>query len=185
MIDEILLDTEVHMSETIDALGEYFVGLRTGRASPGLASGITVDYYGSPTPLGQIASIGVEGAMTLVIEPYDKNVVKELEKALGDSDLGAAPQTAGTIIRLTLPALTRERREALKKTVRGKAEDYRASLRSHRHDALKKMKMAEKDGELSEDDLKRGERLVKELIDKYGQSIHTMVEEKEAELSSV
>ena len=182
MIDDVLSSTESKMTKAIDALERDLSGIRTGRASARLVDNIRVDYYGTPTPLNQVASISVPEARTLVIQPWDKSVVPIIEKAILKSDLGLNPSTQGNVIRLQIPELTEERRKELVKVVRKKVEDGRISVRNIRRNGLEKLREMQKNKEISEDEEKRAEKQLQEITDKYIGNVDEVGKNKEIEV---
>src|SRR5690625_4697059 len=155
------------MKNSVGATRRELAGLRTGRANPSLLDRITIDYYGTPTPLNQMASISVPEARLLVIQPWDKTALKDIEKAILGSDLGLTPNSDGNIIRIQIPQLTEERRKDLARVARKEAEDKRVAVRNIRRDANEALKQLERDGTISEDEERRAQARVQELTDKY------------------
>ena len=184
-VSEIIAQTEHKMKATVEHTREEFVKIRTGRASTGLLDQIKVDYYGCPTPLNQVAQVGVGDARTLTVQPWEKNMVKVVEKAIRDSDLGLTPATSGDVIRVPLPPLTEERRRELSKVVRGMGEDSKVAIRNLRRDANTHVERLTKDKEISEDDERRAETEVQKLTDKYVAEIDKVVADKEKEIMTV
>ena len=184
-VSEIIAQTEHKMKATVEHTREEFVKIRTGRASTGLLDQIKVDYYGCPTPLNQVAQVGVGDARTLTVQPWEKNMVKVVEKAIRDSDLGLNPATSGDVIRVPLPPLTEERRRELSKVVRGTGEDSKVAIRNLRRDANTHVERLTKDKEISEDDERRAETEVQKLTDKYVAEIDKVVADKEKEIMTV
>ena len=184
-VSEIIAQTEHKMKATVEHTREEFVKIRTGRASTGLLDQIKVDYYGYPTPLNQVAQVGVGDARTLTVQPWEKNMVKVVEKAIRDSDLGLNPATSGDVIRVPLPPLTEERRRELSKVVRGMGEDSKVAIRNLRRDANTHVERLTKDKEISEDDERRAETEVQKLTDKYVAEIDKVVADKEKEIMTV
>ncbi len=182
---EYLKQAEHKMGRTVETLREDMVKIRTGRASPGLLDHIRVDYYGSPTPINQVAQIGVGDAHTLTVQPWEKSMVKVCEKAIRDSDLGLNPAVAGDLIRVPLPPLTEERRRELTKIVKGFGEDSKVAIRNLRREANANMERLCKDKEISEDDQRRAEAEVQKLTDKYIAEIDKVIAEKEKEIMTV
>ncbi|HEY1847336.1 MAG TPA: ribosome recycling factor [Buttiauxella sp.] len=182
MISDIRKDAEVRMEKCVEAFKNQIGKIRTGRASPALLDGIVVEYYGTPTPLRQLASVTVEDSRTLKINVFDRSMGPAVEKAIMTSDLGLNPSSAGTDIRVPLPALTEERRKDLIKVVRGEAEQGRVSVRNVRRDANDKVKALLKDKEISEDDDRRSQDDVQKLTDAAIKKIDTALAEKEDEL---
>ncbi len=157
MIDEILLEAEEKMDKAVEVAKESFAGIRTGRAHPGMFQKITVDYYGAPTPLQQLASFQTPEARTIIISPFDKSAMSAIEKSLRDSDLGVNPTNDGSVVRVVLPALTAERRKDFVKLAKSKAEDARISVRNVRRRAKDELDRLVKDGEAGEDEVVRAE----------------------------
>ena len=184
-VSEIIAQTEHKLKATVEHTREEFVKIRTGRASTGLLDQIKVDYYGCPTPLNQVAQVGVGDARTLTVQPWEKNMVKVVEKAIRDSDLGLNPATSGDVIRVPLPPLTEERRRELSKVVRGMGEDSKVAIRNLRRDANTHVERMTKDKEISEDDERRAETEVQKLTDKYVAEIDKVVADKEKEIMTV
>src|SRR5690625_1924049 len=166
-IDAILKDSEEKMQNAVQAARRELASIRTGRANPSLLDRITVDYYGTPTPIQQMASVSVPEARLLVIQPWDKSALKEIEKAILSSDLGLTPNSDGSVIRIQIPQLTEERRKDLARIARKEAEDKRVAVRNVRRDANEALKHLEKDWTISEDDERRAQAQVQELTDKY------------------
>ena len=182
---DVIQQTQHKMGVTVEKLRDDFTRIRTGRASTGLLDKIRVDYYGCPTPLNQVAQVGVGDAHTLTVQPWEKNMVKVCEKAIRDSDLGLNPATSGDTIRVPLPPLTEERRRELTKVVKGFGEEAKVAVRNVRRDAMDKAKAMKKAGELTEDTQKTMEEEVQKLTDKYIKNIDAAVEEKQKEIMSV
>ncbi len=159
--------------------------LRTGRANPGIVEGLLVDYYNAKTPLIQMASISVPEPRQIVISPWDKGVLSQIEAAVRESDLGLNPVNDGSVVRITLPALTEERRRELVKTLNSRAEEARISIRTIREEAWKEIQEAEKEGLISEDDRFRGKDELQKVIDEYNGQLETIREKKEAEIMTV
>lgn len=185
MIDELMNDAEKRMEGVIAATKRDFAGIRTGRAHPSLVERIEVEYYGTMTPLNQLASISVPEPRTIVIQPWDQSAIKDIEKAILQSDLGLTPSNDGSIIRIQLPQLTEERRKELVRLVRKEAEERRVSIRNIRRQTNDDIKNLEKNGEVSEDDLRRAQTLVQELTDRYIKKIDELLEVKEKEIMEV
>jgi ribosome recycling factor len=184
-VDEILLTAEEKMGNAVEALGNAFGSVRTGRANARVLDRIKVDYYGAATPINQLAGIKTPDARLLVIEPWDKSSLKAIEKAIMESDLGVTPSNDGMCIRLPFPALTEERRRELVKQCKGYAEDARVSVRNARRDANSQLGKAEKAGDITEDDQGDGENDVQKLTDKYIKKIDEMFKKKEAEVMEI
>jgi len=179
---EILKDSEVKMKKTVELLAGEFTRIRTSRANPALLEGIKVDYYGVPTPLKRIASIGVPDPRSLVIQPWDKNALLDIEKAIQASDLGLNPNVEANLIRISIPPLTDERRKDLVKLVSRLTEDSRVSVRNIRREAIEQFKKKEKEKEISEDDMHRGQKDVQELTDRYVEELDGLFAKKEKEI---
>lgn len=173
------------MSKAIDAFSRALAAIRAGRANASLLDRISVDYYGAPTPLNQMAGISVPEARLLVIQPYDKTILGDIEKAILKSDLGITPTNDGSVIRLTIPALTEERRKDLVKVVKKEAEEAKVAVRNIRRDANDDFKKAEKAGEITEDDLRGYSDDVQKLTDDHIKEIDELAAEKEKEILSV
>ncbi|MFZ5642408.1 MAG: ribosome recycling factor [Bacillota bacterium] len=185
MAKEIIAEAEANMKKTLDVVKKEYASMRAGRATPALLDKINVNYYGTPTPVSQMANITAPEARLLVIQPWDKSALPEIEKAIMKSDLGINPASDGTVIRLAIPQLTQERRQELVKVVKKKAEEGRVAIRNVRRDANDSLKAAEKKGELSEDDLRRAQDEVQKLTDKYIKEIDQITSVKEQEIMQV
>jgi ribosome recycling factor len=185
MIDDTLLDTEEKMQKAVAVAKEEFGTIRTGRAHPAMFSKITAEYYGTPTPLNQLASFHLPEPRMIIVQPYDKSSLAAIERAIRDSDLGVNPSNDGSVIRVVLPELTEERRKEYIRVARHKAEESRVSIRNirrHGKDALDKLV---KNGEAGEDDVRRAERELEELTRTYVEQIDELLKNKEAELLEV
>lgn len=185
MLNEIKQDAQSRMVKSIEALRHNLVKVRTGRASTGLVDTIRVNAYGSEVPLSQVAAVSVADARSLVINPWDKGMVGAVEKALLASDLGLTPNTAGTTIRLNLPALTEERRKELAKVVHGEGEETKVAIRNIRRDANQKVKDLLKDKAVTEDEVRRSEEEIQKVTDKAIKDVDEVVKAKEQELMAV
>jgi ribosome recycling factor len=185
MIDEVKADAENKMKKTIEALKRELVGIRTGRASPALVEPLKVDFYGVATPLQQIATVAAPEARLLTIRPYDPSTLHIIEKAILKSDLGLTPMNDGKIIRLSIPALTEERRRELTKVVHKHAEEAHIALRNVRRDGLKDLEDMEKEKMISEDQHFKGKELLQEVTDKYIALVDQVAKTKEAEVMEV
>ena len=185
MIDEIYKDAEARMGKSIDSLHTELTKIRTGRAHPSLLDQIHVDYYGTGTPIKQVANVTVEDSRTLVVTPWEKDMVAKVEKAIMGSDLGLNPATAGTVIRIPMPPLTEERRKDLVKVVRHEAEQARVAIRNIRRDANSDFKDLLKEKEISEDEERKAEENIQKLTDTYVGKIDKVLADKEAELMEV
>jgi ribosome recycling factor len=185
MISDIHKDAQARMNKSIEALRHDLVKVRTGRASTALVDHIRVNYYGSDVPLSQVASVAVTDARSLTITPWEKQIVGAVEKAILASDLGLTPNTAGTVIRLNLPALTEERRKDLSKHVHGAGEESKVAIRNIRRDANHQVKELLKDKQITEDESTRSEADIQKLTDKAIRDIDEVVRAKEQELMAV
>jgi ribosome recycling factor len=185
VIDDTLLEAEDKMDKAIEVAKEDFAGIRTGRASAGMFAKISVDYYGAPTPLQQLASFNTPEARTILVSPFDKSAMPAIEKAIRDSDLGVNPATDGNVIRVVLPALTEERRRDYVKLAKGKAEDARVSVRNVRRRAKEELDRIVRDGEAGEDEVARAEKELESLTKKHVDAIDALLAGKENELLEV
>ncbi|KGM52363.1 ribosome recycling factor [Lysobacter concretionis Ko07 = DSM 16239] len=185
MLNEIKKDAQTRMNKSIESLRHAMTKVRTGRASTSLVDHLKVNYYGSEMPLGQVASIAVNDARSLTITPWEKPMVAAVEKAIINSDLGLTPNTAGTVIRINLPALTEERRRDLSKMVHGEGEDAKVAIRNIRRDANQQVKELLKEKEASEDDVRRMEDEIQKLTDAAIKEVDEVVKSKEQELMAV
>jgi ribosome recycling factor len=185
VIDDSLLEAEEKMEKAVEVAKEDFGAIRTGRANPAMFSKIMVDYYGSPTPLQQLASFQLPEARTVIVSPYDKSSMHAVEKAIRDSDLGVNPSNDGVIIRLVLPVLTEERRRDYIKIARHKAEEARVSVRNIRRRAKEELDRIVKDGEAGEDDVVRAEKELEHLTKRHVDTIDELLKHKENELLEV
>ncbi|MBD5553634.1 MAG: ribosome recycling factor [Desulfovibrio sp.] len=183
--DSILLAAEEKMEKAVGSLDREFAKLRTGRASTALVDGIKADYYGTPTPIAQMASVAVPDSRTITIQPWDKGGMAAVEKAILKSDLGLTPINDGKIIRISIPPLTEERRRDLVKVAKKYGEDARVAVRNVRRDANDSLKKAEKDKEITEDGLKRGSDEVQKLTDKYIALVDSRCQAKEKEIMEI
>jgi ribosome recycling factor len=185
VIDEALFDAEEKMEKAVSVAKDDLAGVRTGRATPNMFSRVVVDYYGSPTPINQLASINIPEARMAVIKPYDMSQLKALDKAIRESDLGLNPSNDGQIIRVVIPALSEERRREMVKVARGKGEDARVTVRSIRRKAMDELHRIVRDGDAGEDDVARAEKELQGTTDRYVHQIDELVKNKEAELLEV
>ncbi len=185
MIDDIRKQAEARMEKCIDALGQAFARIRTGRANPSLLDDISVDYYGSPTPLNQVASITVEDARALLISPWEKKMVPVIEKAILKSDLGLTPSSTADVVRLPMPPLTEESRKQLGKQARAEAEGARVAIRNVRRDANGELKKLLKDKDISEDEERGGEDAIQKLTDRFVARVDELLQEKESDLMEI
>ena len=184
MINDIKKDGEARMQKTIEALENAFSKVRTGRAHPGMLSSVMVNYYGSDTPLNQVASVNVEDSRTLLVQPFDRTMVQAVDKAIREADLGLNPMTAD-VIRVPMPALTEETRRDMQKLARAEAENSRVSIRNVRRDMPGDIKELAKEKEISEDEERRASDEIQKMTDKYIGVIDSKLEKKETELMEV
>ncbi|MEX2963416.1 ribosome recycling factor [Microbulbifer sp. TYP-18] len=185
MIEDIKKSAKGRMDKTLDALAGNFNKIRTGRAHPSLLDSIRISYYGSETPLSQVAAIKVEDARTLSVTPWEKGLVPEIEKAIMKSDLGLNPSTAGSVIRIPMPMLTEETRKGFIREAKGEAETARVSIRNVRRDALAEIKALEKEKEISEDDERRAADEIQKITDKYVADVDLKLAAKEKDLMEI
>lgn len=179
------VELEEQMEKTIEALKFEFGTIRAGRANASMLDKVRVDYYGTPTPVNQIAAVAVSEGRVLTITPWDKSVIHAIEKAISDSDIGIAPSNDGSVIRLTVPQLTEERRKELAKKANKASESFKVRIRNERRDANDKIKKMEKAAELTEDDAKKATDEVQKMTDKYIKVIDQLTDEKEKDILSV
>lgn len=177
--------TKEKMTKSLNALENEFAGIRAGRANPGVLEKVMVDYYGTPTPVNQMAAISVSEARILVIQPWDASTLKSIEKAIMASDVGINPTNDGKVIRLVFPQLTEDRRKELCKTVKKYGEESKVAIRSIRRDSMERFKTMKKNSEITEDDLKDCEKKVQDLTDKFCANVDKAVTEKEKEIMSI
>ncbi|MDO3382242.1 ribosome recycling factor [Gilvimarinus algae] len=185
MLNDLKKDAEERMKKALQAMGNNMNKIRTGRAHPSLLDGITVSYYGTDTPLSQVANVMVEDARTLSIKPWEKQLVPDIEKAIMKSDLGLNPSTSGDNIRIPLPALTEETRKGYIKQAKAEAENGRVAIRNVRRDVLSDVKALLKDKEISEDEERRAQDDVQKITDKYVAEVDKVLSQKEEELMTV
>ena len=185
MIKAIIQKAEEKMNKTISVLKSDLSTMRAGRANPTMLDRIQVDYYGSPCPLNQVANISAPEPRVLVISPWEKSLMKEIEKAILTSDLGINPSNDGSVIRLVVPELTEETRRNLVKNVKKTGEEAKVALRSIRREANDKIKALKKDGEITEDELKNSEEKVQKIIDSFVKEVDTIIVAKEKEIMSI
>ncbi len=185
MVDDIIEKAEEKMKHSVEAAAHDFQRLRTGRANPAMLDRITVDYYGTPTPLNQMANISVPEPRQLLVQPYDKQMTPQIERAIMKSDLGINPITDAAGIRLNIPMMTEERRKEMVKQLHARAEEGCVAIRNIRRDAHNHLKQAEKAHEITEDDMKDDEATLQKLTDKYIAEIHATAKKKEQELMEV
>ncbi len=185
MIEDIKTEAGERMEKSLDALSHNFNKIRTGRAHPSLLDGIKIDYYGSLTPLNQVANVNVEDARTLSLTAWDKSMIPAIEKAIMKSDLGLNPATAGEVMRIPMPMLTEETRKGFIRQARHEAESARVSVRNARRDAMAMLKEMVKDKEIGEDDERRGQEAVQKLTDAYVAKVEKLLGSKEADLMEI
>jgi ribosome recycling factor len=185
VLDEIKKDASSRMSKSVASLQQELLKIRTGRAHTSLLDHITVEYYGSQVPLNQVSNVGVEDSRTLVVTPWEKDMVQAIEKAIMNSDLGLNPATAGTVIRVPLPALTEERRKDMIRVVRSEAEGGRIAIRNIRRDAMHDVKELLKEKMIGEDDERRAEGEIQVITDKHVAEVDKVLADKESELMEI
>ncbi|MGD8561724.1 MAG: ribosome recycling factor [Desulfarculaceae bacterium] len=182
MIEDTKQETKQAMDKAIEALKRDFKRVRTGRATPAILDSVRADYYGTPTPLNQMASLSVPEPRLLLIKPWDPSSCEAIEKAILKSDLGLTPQNDGKVVRISIPPLTEERRKELVKVVRKMGEDTKVAVRNARRDANEMLKEFKKEGEISEDDSFRGQEQIQKLTDEFVAKVDELLEEKEKEI---
>ena len=185
MINEIKKEAQERMKKSVESLDSAFAKIRTGRAHPSILDSVMVSYYGADTPLRQVANVTVEDSRTLALSVFDKSMIQAVEKAIMTSDLGLNPATAGTTIRVPMPALTEETRKGYTKQARAEAENARVAVRNIRRDALGQLKDLQKEKEISEDEERRAAEEIQKLTDKYIAEIDKALETKEADLMAI
>ncbi|MCG8424681.1 MAG: ribosome recycling factor [Proteobacteria bacterium] len=185
MVEEVILETEAGMTKAIEAFKRDLSKVRTGRANLALLDGINVEYYGTPTPLSQVATLNVADARLITVKPWDKNMIPVIEKAVRAADMGINPVVDAEMLRLPIPPLTQERRKEMVKRIKKMAEDARVAVRAARRDGNDLLKEAEKSKELSEDESKVGQKKIQELTDKYVKSVDEISANKEKEILEV
>lgn len=184
-MNELIKNTEEKMGKSIDALEREYKSVRAGRANVSVLDRITVDYYGAPTPIQQMAAVSVPEPRTLMIQPWDASTLKSIEKAILTSEIGINPQNDGKVIRLNFPPLTEERRKGIVKDVRKKGEDAKVALRNQRRDALDKLKALKKANSITEDDEANGEKKIQNLTDKFCKTVDELSAAKEKEIMEI
>ena len=185
MLQELRNKTNERMQNAIDALKKEFIGIRTGRASTGLLDGIVVNYYGTMTPLQQLASLNIPESRQIAIQPWEQKIIPEIEKAIMKSDLGLTPMNDGKLIRINIPVLTEERRKQLVKIVKKRSEDSKIAVRNIRRDSNEELKKLEKEKHISEDDVKKEHDEVQKITDFYIKKVDELLEHKEKEIMEV
>lgn len=184
-MNEIFTTAETKMNKSVNNLVGEYAAIRAGRANPGVLDKLTVDYYGSPTPINQVAAVSVPDPRTLMIAPWDKSVLKEVEKAILTSDIGINPQNDGSTLRLQFPPMTEERRRDLSKEIGKMGEECKVAIRSIRRDAIDKLKDLKKKNEITEDDEKNGEKKMQDLTDRFVKEIDKLAEAKQKEIMEI
>ncbi|MBQ3266149.1 MAG: ribosome recycling factor [Ruminococcus sp.] len=182
---EVLQKNDERMQRRIDHLTDEFKSIRAGRANPAVLEKVTVDYYGVPTPINQLSSIQVTEARTLIIQPYDASSLRSIEKAIQMSDVGINPQNDGKVLRLVFPPLTEDKRKEIAKDIAHIAEDTKVQIRNVRRDTVEKLKKMKKNGELTEDDLKEGEKKVQKSTDKFIKKVDELTDKKKKEIMEI
>lgn len=177
--------TKEKMTKTLDVLKKEYAAIRAGRATASVLDKVTVDYYGTPTPVNQLATVSVAEARILTIQPWDKSILHAIEKAIQTSDIGINPQNDGSVIRLTFPQLTEDHRKSIVKNVSKMAEDSKVAIRSIRRDAMDKLKKMQKASEITEDDLKNGEDEIQKITDGFVKDIDKVAQAKEKEVMEI
>jgi ribosome recycling factor len=185
MDKELYKPIEEKMHKSINVLKENLAGIRAGRANPAILDKITIEYYGTPTPINQVASVSVPEARVILIQPWEAKLLKDIEKEIQKSDIGINPNNDGKVIRLVFPALTEERRKELTKTAKKEGEDSKVAIRAIRRDSIEAMKAKKKNSEITEDDLKDAEKDIQNLTDKFIADIDHIVEAKDKEIMEV
>jgi len=185
MLKDVERSAQEKMQLSIEVLKKELGTIRTGRATPALLDGVNVEYYGAPTPVTQVASVSIPESRSIVIQPWDPTIMGEIEKAILRANLGLTPTNDGKVIRISIPALTEERRKDLVKVARKYAEEGRVSLRNVRRDVNEQVKKLEKDGKISEDDLHRAQERVQKLTDDFTAQVNQAIEKKEKEIMEI
>ena len=184
-MDRVFEKTTERMEKALDALDRDFSTIRAGRANPNVLNNVVVEYYGTPTPLNQMAAVSVPEPRMLVIQPWDASTLKDIEKAINVAEIGINPQNDGKVIRLTFPQLTEEHRKALVKDVSKRGEEAKVAIRNVRRDSMDDLKKLKKDNEITEDDQKDGEKKLQDITDKYIKNVEEMTKKKETEILSI
>ena len=185
MMKDILNNHEDRMKKTVEVCKKEYANMRAGRANPHILDKVTIDYYGTPTPINQVANVSIPEARMITIQPWEKSMISVIEKAILKSDIGINPTSDGTVIRLAFPQLTKERRQELDKAVHKKAEEEKIAIRNLRRDGNDQIKKVEKDKLVSEDESKKAQDDMQKLTDKYIKEIDTLAADKEKEVSEV
>ncbi len=184
-METVFAKTEERMGKAIDSLNHDYAAIRAGRANPGVLDKVEIDYYGVPTPINQVAAVSVSEARVLVIQPWDKNMIQPIEKAIQASDIGINPMNDGNVIRLTFPALTEDRRREIAKEISKRSEEAKVAIRNVRRDGMDALKKLKKDNTITEDDQKNGEEKLQKITDKKIKEIEEIAAAKEKEVMSV
>ena len=184
-MQEIFLNTKERMKKTIDLLNKKYLEIRAGRANPSILDRINVDYYGTQTPISQIASVSISEARVLVIQPWDQSLLNPVERAIQQSDIGINPQNDGTVIRLIFPELNEDMRKSIAKDISNMSEESKVSIRSIRRDAIDALKNKKKNSEITEDELKSGEKQIQNITDSSIGEIDKMCENKKSEIMTI
>lgn len=184
-METVFAKTEERMGKAIDSLNHDYAAIRAGRANPGVLDKVEIDYYGVPTPINQVAAVSISEARVLVIQPWDKNMIQSIEKAIQASDIGINPMNDGNVIRLTFPALTEDRRREIAKEISKRSEEAKVAIRNIRRDGMDAIKKLKKDNEITEDDQKNGEEKLQKITDKKIKEIEEIAAAKENEVMSV
>ena len=184
-IDDVLIDGEIRMEKALEVLGRDLNTLRTGRATPALLENVTVDYYDTPTPLNQIATVSAPEARLIVIQPWDKGSIRDIEKSLQKSELGFNPNNDGTVIRLPIPPLTQERRRDLVKVLKRKVEDSKIAVRNVRRDTIEQLRAMEKSKQISQDENRRAQDQIQKVTDSFVGKMDQISTDKESEIMQV
>jgi ribosome recycling factor len=185
MLDDIVKETKDNMDKAIDALKKNLATIRTGRANPSMLDGVRVDYYGSATPLNQLATVSAQDARMIIIKPFDKKSLKDIERAIVEANLGFNPTNDGDYVRCVMPPLSGDRRKEYVKLSKGKGEDAKIAVRNVRRDANEMIKAATDESAITEDDQKRGLKLVQDLTDQYVKNVDDLIAKKEKEIMEV
>lgn len=181
----VINSTKEKMQRRIDHLESEYSAIRAGRANPGVLDKVTVDYYGTPTPINQVAAVSIAEARTLVVQPWDTSLLKDLERAIQMSDVGINPQNDGKVLRLNFPPLTEERRKDIVKEIKEMAEECKVQIRNARRDAIDKIKALKKSGDITEDDQKNGEKKIQDLTDKFTKEVDAVSDKKQKEIMAI
>jgi len=185
MVNDVLKDLDASIEKVFESLARELTKVRTGRANIAILDGIRIDYYGTSTPLNQVASLNVTDPRLIVVKPWEKRLISDIERAIRDAGLGINPSSDSDVVRLPIPALTQERRKDLSKVVRGIGEDARVSVRKCRRDAREFLEQAGKDGEVPEDDVEQGLKKIQAVVDKAVEKVDDIITKKQAEIMEV